>query len=556
MEFGGHPATVGEAQHQAGVVLAPGGWIRAPPTVVHQGTKGIGRYAGRALQAVGSPGLAQLEDVSQDVVFGQGHGGRGPPDRTGLQPPLHRWGAGLRPCLRLAAGTRHAHALAQNLQHLHAYPTRLHQPQRPAAWRDDGGGRHDGPRREWRGRETIGVDRTWRRHARIGSRGCHRGGPASAEQDQDGQQPVHERGCSIRPCLQEVRCCRPAPGSGLWPQPGSSTLHGCRPALRCCGSGAWSPCQRPTCTRRTATRPGPRPSAAPTWSGLCPRRTWMLSGLRGVATAQRRSSTGLPIDASTGGRSSVSPMPRPCSARWIGQHAGIRVHGPVLQSLADYTDAASRLALRDLLIEGRRPMLAGRWLCGAEAGPVEGRLVGGNLCVLASLAGTPWALDSNRRHRRPRRRVGATLQARSAGDTTAAVRRPVGRAWRRPGQFRQLSRARGRGLDHRGRAGRPALTAGRARPRRPASGPWSPEPALAARGHGPPGRPGAACHRLSPGRRSGRCWITPWRRARPRASPCVCTMRMRPCCPCSRDRPSRSLGRGRSRRTPPGIWPA
>ncbi len=77
------------------------------------------------------------------------------------------------------------------------------------------------------------------------------------------------------------------------------------------------------------------------------------------------------------------------------RRAGLRVHGPVLQSLADLADADSQEALRALLMEGRRAHLPGTLVAG-PAGPVRGRLVGGNLCMLASLAGTPWALDARR----------------------------------------------------------------------------------------------------------------------------------------------------------------
>ena len=75
---------------------------------------------------------------------------------------------------------------------------------------------------------------------------------------------------------------------------------------------------------------------------------------------------------------------------------GQRVHGPVLHSLADLADADSQQALRALLLEGRPSALPGRLLCG-PAIPVEAPVVGGNLCVLASLAGTPWALDGRDR---------------------------------------------------------------------------------------------------------------------------------------------------------------
>lgn len=67
------------------------------------------------------------------------------------------------------------------------------------------------------------------------------------------------------------------------------------------------------------------------------------------------------------------------------------VHGPVLHSLGQHPDEASREALRRLLLEGSPPELPGRELVGGEA---SGPLVGGNLCVLASLCGTPFQLDA------------------------------------------------------------------------------------------------------------------------------------------------------------------
>jgi muramoyltetrapeptide carboxypeptidase len=76
------------------------------------------------------------------------------------------------------------------------------------------------------------------------------------------------------------------------------------------------------------------------------------------------------------------------SALWSAG-VGRPVHGPVLQSLVDHHDEASREALWRLLFEGT----GARWpvssLVGGEA---AGPLIGGNLCTLASLAGTPHAL--------------------------------------------------------------------------------------------------------------------------------------------------------------------
>lgn len=73
-------------------------------------------------------------------------------------------------------------------------------------------------------------------------------------------------------------------------------------------------------------------------------------------------------------------------------------HGPMLTS--DLLDAPDPLTLqgfaclRDGLSTGTvlRPALAEQLL--RTAGSVSGRLVGGNLSILASLLGTPWALDT------------------------------------------------------------------------------------------------------------------------------------------------------------------
>jgi muramoyltetrapeptide carboxypeptidase len=69
---------------------------------------------------------------------------------------------------------------------------------------------------------------------------------------------------------------------------------------------------------------------------------------------------------------------------------GVPVHAPVLHSLTTHPDEASREAVRRLLAEGSRgEVFTGRTL---REGTAEGPLVGGNLAVLASLAGTPEAL--------------------------------------------------------------------------------------------------------------------------------------------------------------------
>lgn len=78
------------------------------------------------------------------------------------------------------------------------------------------------------------------------------------------------------------------------------------------------------------------------------------------------------------------------------------IHAPVLQGLSDDTfgseqavlcDPASRTHLRALLQTGHMQPWRGEWLAG-PAVAVRGRLIGGNLAVLASVAGTPWALQA------------------------------------------------------------------------------------------------------------------------------------------------------------------
>lgn len=67
------------------------------------------------------------------------------------------------------------------------------------------------------------------------------------------------------------------------------------------------------------------------------------------------------------------------------------IHGPVLQSIADTLNETSRQALR-LFLQGQPQSIAGEmW----NPGEAQGSLVGGNLCVLASLCGTPAALQAS-----------------------------------------------------------------------------------------------------------------------------------------------------------------
>lgn len=80
-----------------------------------------------------------------------------------------------------------------------------------------------------------------------------------------------------------------------------------------------------------------------------------------------------------------------CGLRARGR--GRAVHAPVLHSLVGMPDDASVDALFHLLSQGASGTWTGRHLVGPRR-PVQAPVVGGNLCVLASLAGSPWQLDA------------------------------------------------------------------------------------------------------------------------------------------------------------------
>ena len=80
-------------------------------------------------------------------------------------------------------------------------------------------------------------------------------------------------------------------------------------------------------------------------------------------------------------------------AAMVSKGVGNPVHAPVIHSLSDHVDEASRRALRHWMSSGTIKNFPGKRLCG-HTEPVEGEVVGGNLCVLTSLAGTEWALSA------------------------------------------------------------------------------------------------------------------------------------------------------------------
>ena len=69
------------------------------------------------------------------------------------------------------------------------------------------------------------------------------------------------------------------------------------------------------------------------------------------------------------------------------------IHAPVLNALGLHNDDQTRQALRLLLAGVGEVRLAGTWLVGS-GGDIEAPVAGGNLCVLASLAGTALQLDA------------------------------------------------------------------------------------------------------------------------------------------------------------------
>ena len=67
------------------------------------------------------------------------------------------------------------------------------------------------------------------------------------------------------------------------------------------------------------------------------------------------------------------------------------IHGPMLESLATRVDDETRRGMRELLLTSDAPALRIERVGGPRSDVIEGVLVGGNLTVLASVAGTPWA---------------------------------------------------------------------------------------------------------------------------------------------------------------------
>ena len=79
---------------------------------------------------------------------------------------------------------------------------------------------------------------------------------------------------------------------------------------------------------------------------------------------------------------------------YLDKHrGGPLVHGPMLETIATRVDDATRIRIRELLAGQTVAAIPTTHFLGPTHA-VRGRVVGGNLCVLATLAGTPWALDA------------------------------------------------------------------------------------------------------------------------------------------------------------------
>lgn len=70
------------------------------------------------------------------------------------------------------------------------------------------------------------------------------------------------------------------------------------------------------------------------------------------------------------------------------------IHGPMLETIATRLDQESQTQIQHILDGKPTSPIAATHFCGPKE-EAQGILVGGNLCVLASLAGTPWALQAN-----------------------------------------------------------------------------------------------------------------------------------------------------------------
>lgn len=177
-----------------------------------------------------------------------------------------------------------------------------------------------------------------------------------------------------------------APGGAIGPE-------ALEPGLAWLRRWGWEPVLGPSVLVRHRYLAGPRDQRAADvqWALTAPDldAVWFARG--GYGTSQILRS----LDWASFARRPVIGFSDASGLLWALARRGLpAIHGPVLSTLGDPprgTDEQSRAVLHRLLTTGEGPVLAAEHLLGPTHA-VTGRVIGGNLAVLASLAGTPEAL--------------------------------------------------------------------------------------------------------------------------------------------------------------------
>lgn len=115
---------------------------------------------------------------------------------------------------------------------------------------------------------------------------------------------------------------------------------------------------------------------------------WLARGGYGCAQCLPSLPDNLPRDRPVLGFSDATAL---FCALYQRGHGNL-IHGPMVGFLGSESDDLSRQSVHALLTGGARVVLAGEHACGPRDS-VSAPLIGGNLAVLASIAGTPWALS-------------------------------------------------------------------------------------------------------------------------------------------------------------------
>lgn len=127
------------------------------------------------------------------------------------------------------------------------------------------------------------------------------------------------------------------------------------------------------------------------WALTCPDidAVWLARGGYGCVHCLSSLPTKLPKERMLIGNSDATAL---LSALCRRGHTNL-IHGPMLESLNSRVDDETRDSMLRLVRTSVPPVMHVEQLCG-PAGAVSGPLVGGNLTVLASIAGTHGAMDA------------------------------------------------------------------------------------------------------------------------------------------------------------------